>query len=77
MAPRRGSGGGSSSGSNYSSCPDAFLTTIEQASFANDVVFFFIFVGISIAFCLFRKKKVAGKKLIGFPFIGILFFFVL
>jgi hypothetical protein len=76
MAPRRGGGGGSSSG-GVSSCPDAFLTTIEQAAFADYVVFLVVLLGISVVFCLFRKRKVAGKKLIGLPFIGALFFLIL
>jgi hypothetical protein len=75
MAPRRGSSG-SSSGSSTSSCPDAFGTTADQASFANDVIFFVIVLGITIALCIIRKKS-AGKELLGLPFIGCLFFFLL
>jgi hypothetical protein len=76
MAPRRG-GGGSSSGGSISTCPYAFETPLEQASFAADVLFFAIFIGISIASCLFCKRGIAGKKLIGMPFIGVLFFFIM
>jgi hypothetical protein len=75
MAPRRGGGGSSSS---VSACPGAFYTTIEQASFALDVVFTVIYIGILIAFFLIRKKSsVAGKRIIGLPFIGAVFFFFL
>jgi hypothetical protein len=78
MAPRGGrGGGGGSSGDGLSSCPDAFLTPTEQASFALDVVLFAIYLGIFIALCVFRKKNVAGKKLLGLPFIGAVFFFAL
>jgi hypothetical protein len=68
--------GGSSSGGS-SVCPDAFPTTIEQASFALDVVLLAIYLGLFISLCSFRKKSVAGKKLLGLPFIGAVFFFAL
>jgi hypothetical protein len=70
-------GGSSSSGGGSSVCPGAFPTTIDQAGFALDVVFLAIYLGIFIALCSFRKKSVAGKKLLGLPFIGAVFFFVL
>jgi hypothetical protein len=78
MAPRGGRGGSSSgSGDGISACPDAFSTTLDQASFALDVVFLVVFLGIFIALFSHRKKGVAGKKLIGLPFIGAVFFFAL
>ncbi|KAH7410259.1 hypothetical protein DE146DRAFT_775667 [Phaeosphaeria sp. MPI-PUGE-AT-0046c] len=78
MAPKRGGGGGSfSSGGSSNTCPNAFTTTEEQANFANDVVFFVIFLGIALALCSFRKKSVAGKKLLGLPYIGTILFFLL
>ncbi|OAL01394.1 hypothetical protein IQ06DRAFT_293482 [Phaeosphaeriaceae sp. SRC1lsM3a] len=78
MAPKRGGGGGGSGrGGSINTCPNAFTTPEEQAYFANDVVFFAIFLGISIALCSFRKKNVAGKKLLGLPYFGAIFFFLL
>jgi hypothetical protein len=76
MAPKRG-GGGSSSGSSLSSCPGAFATTLEQVYFASDVVFFTVLIGIAIALCSFRKKSVAGKKLLGIPYILTISFFLM
>ncbi|KAF2819822.1 hypothetical protein CC86DRAFT_334935 [Ophiobolus disseminans] len=70
MAPKRGGGGGSSSSSSISSCPGAFATVPQQVFFANDVVFFAIMLGISIAMCTLRKRTGAGKKLVGIPFIA-------
>jgi hypothetical protein len=69
MAPRRGSGGGSSSGSSVSSCPGAFALVPEQVYFANDVLFFIVILGIYIAMWILRKRTGAGKKLIGVPYI--------
>jgi hypothetical protein len=74
MAPKRG---GSSSGGSASSCPDAFETSIQQVYLAQDVVFFLVFLGIAIALCSFRKKSVAGKKLLGIPYILTIFFFLM
>jgi hypothetical protein len=76
MAPRRGSGGGSS-GYSSSTCPYAFQEAITIAPFANDVIFFVVFLGITIALCVLRKKGAAGKGLLGLPLIGCLFFFLL
>jgi hypothetical protein len=76
MAPRGGRGGSSSSssGGGVSTCPGAFSTTLEQASFALDVVFLVVSLGFLIALFSLRKKGVAGKKLLGLPFIGAVFF---
>jgi hypothetical protein len=75
MAPRRGSSG-SSSGSDNPVCPYAFVRTEEQASFANDVLFFVALLGITVALCITRKKS-AGRALLGWPLIACLFFFLL
>jgi hypothetical protein len=74
MSPKRG---GSNNRGSASSCRDAFATNLQQVYFAHDVVFFVVFLGISIAFCTFRKKSVAGKKLIGIPYILTILFLLL
>lgn len=75
MAPKRGGGGGgSSSGGSVNTCPGAFSSTYEQAFLANDVLFFAVYLGIAVALCVFRKKGVAGKELLGLPYIGLIFF---
>ncbi|KAL6707570.1 hypothetical protein ACN47E_003919 [Coniothyrium glycines] len=77
MAPRRGGGGGSSSGSSISSCPGAFTDRISQVYFACVVLYFAVFLVISIATCMIRKRTGTGKKLIGGPYIIALFIWLI
>lgn len=66
MSPRGGS-----------TCPGAFSDVYSQVNFANIVLFFVFFFGISIAICFARKKSGAGKKIIGLPYIIAVFLFLL
>ncbi|CAO2654286.1 Nn.00g110190.m01.CDS01 [Neocucurbitaria sp. VM-36] len=77
MAPRRGGGSSSGGGVSVSSCPGAFSDTYSQVFFANTVLFFAVFLGISIALCTIRKKSGAGKKILGVPYIFAVFLFLL
>ncbi|KAH5374225.1 hypothetical protein HBI49_053620 [Parastagonospora nodorum] len=77
MAPRRGGSSSSGGGSSSSTCPDAFLDTETQVSFANEVLFFVIILGIFITLFIFRRRKVPGKQLIGAPLIICLSFLLL
>jgi hypothetical protein len=74
MAPRRG-GGGSSSGSSISSCPDPFPLTYERVYFASDVLFLVVLLGITIAMFVYRKRTSGtGKKLLSLPYMGAVLF---
>ncbi|KAF1942506.1 hypothetical protein EJ02DRAFT_454198 [Clathrospora elynae] len=75
MAPRRS--GSSSSESSYSSCPGGFSDTITQASFASTVLYLAVFLGISVALFLVRKKSSGGKRLLGVPYTIALVSFIL
>lgn len=45
--------------------------------FACTVIFFAVYLGISIALCIVRKKTGPGKRLLGVPYIVALTFFIL
>ncbi|KAH9861628.1 hypothetical protein J1614_011380 [Plenodomus biglobosus] len=76
MAPRRG---GSSFGSSSTSdvCPEAFSSTESQVYFACIVIFFVVYLGISLSLCVVRKKAGTGRKLVGVPYMLALFFMLL
>jgi len=75
MAPRRG---GSSSSGSTSSCPGAFSSTLEQVAFACDVLFLAVFIGITIAMFMYRKRTSGlGKKLLSLPYIAAVLFYLL
>ncbi|KAF2853985.1 hypothetical protein T440DRAFT_476597 [Plenodomus tracheiphilus IPT5] len=69
MAPRRG---GSTYGS--STCPGAFASTESQVYFACVVIFFAVYIGISISLCVVRKKHGTGRRLLGAPYMLALLF---
>ncbi|KAF1848429.1 uncharacterized protein K460DRAFT_275791 [Cucurbitaria berberidis CBS 394.84] len=60
-----------------SSCPGAFAETYSQVNLANIVLYFAVFLGISIALCSVRKKSGAGRKILGLPYILAIFLFLL
>ncbi|OAL52110.1 hypothetical protein IQ07DRAFT_403499 [Pyrenochaeta sp. DS3sAY3a] len=78
MAPKGGRGGGGRGGGGISSCPGAFSDTYSQVAFANVVLFFAVFVGISIGLCTVRKKAGAtGSRLLAAPYALSVFLFIL
>jgi hypothetical protein len=58
-------------------CPNFLVDVYNQVLYARSVVYFAALLATGIAFCMFRTRTTAGKKLLGLPYLLALLFFVM
>ena len=58
-------------------CPNFLVGVFSQALYARTVVYLIALLATGVAFCMFRTRATAGKKLLGLPYLLALLFFIM